>query len=49
MTELRKVIFGKSDRNDKRLKAVFYDSNNKKIKTVHFGSNMAAYPDHKNE
>lgn len=44
-----KVKFSKSDRDEKKLKAVFYDGD-KKIKTVHFGQkNASDYTIHKDK
>ena len=44
-----KVIIEKSDRKDKRYKAVFFD-NGKKVKTTHFGLDTGStFIDHKNE
>lgn len=42
-----KVEFSESDRKDKKMKAVFFDSD-KKIKTTHFGAKgMSDYTIHK--
>lgn len=44
-----KVTITKSDRDEKKLKAVFYD-NDKKIKTTHFGlKGSSTFIDHKDE
>ncbi len=43
------VKFAKSDRDGKKMKAVFYDDN-KKVKTTHFGLDTGStYIDHKDE
>ena len=43
------VKFVKSDRDGKKMKAVFYDDN-KKVKTTHFGLDTSStYIDHKDE
>lgn len=47
-----KVEISKSNRNDKRFQAVFFDDNNKKIKTTQFGlknPKIGTFIDHKNE
>lgn len=46
-----KVEIEKSNRNDKRFVAIFYDDDNKKIKTTHFGiknPKVGTFIDHKN-
>tara|TARA_R110002126_G_scaffold283163_1_gene432290 strand:- start:1113 stop:1412 length:300 start_codon:yes stop_codon:yes gene_type:complete len=47
-----KVEILKSNRNDKRFVAIFYDSDNKKIKTTHFGlknPKIGTFIDHQNK
>lgn len=47
-----KVEITKSNRNNKRFQAVFYDDDNKKIKTTQFGlknPKIGTYIDHKND
>jgi len=44
------VKISKSDRDGKKMKAIFYDSDGKKIKTTHFGQkNASDFTIHKNE
>ena len=44
------VKFSKSDRDGKKMKAVFYDNDGKKIKTTHFGQkNASDFTIHKDE
>lgn len=44
-----KVEFSKSNRDNKKMKAVFYDGE-KKIKTVHFGfKGSSTFVDHRND
>lgn len=44
------VQLNKSNKDDKRYKAIFYDNDKKKIKSVHFGSSVGStYIDHKDD
>ena len=50
MSIIKYVVFRKSDRIDKRLKAVFLDEDKKEIITTHFGlKNGRTYIDHNDE